>query len=179
MSKDIRLTQGVNNLTTNVIGKNDQQAIHNDDVRYEHENKCANAITNKGYVYEVRSPRPTSPLLTSRRSPLSQPGFLRSPEQRLHLTIQALCNHTSHLSVGPSPCPPPQVLGYNLSLGSSTDATPIGFDPVSRLTLLSVYKCITSDSHKRRLNTMVCSQITSENSMKLTLTKSHPTTHTI
>ena len=56
----------------------------------------------------------------------------------------AITPHT--LSVGPSPCPPPQVLGYNLSLGTSTDATHLGFDPVSHHTLLSVYKCITSES---------------------------------
>ena len=69
-------------------GQYNQQAIYKGDIIYEHKRKCANAITNKQYDYGVRSPRPTSPLLTSRRSPLSQPGFLRLPDQRLHLTIQ-------------------------------------------------------------------------------------------
>ena len=47
MCKDIKLTRGVNKLTTNVIGQNDQQAIHKGDIRYENKNKNANAITNK------------------------------------------------------------------------------------------------------------------------------------
>ena len=66
-------------------------------------NKCANAITNKRYVHEVRSPRPTSPLLTSRRYPLSQSGLEAGTSthsvykftENSH-TTQSLNNHTLH-----------------------------------------------------------------------------------
>ena len=59
--------------------------------------------TNTRYVYEVWSPRPTSPLLTSRRYPLSQSGLEAGTSthsvckitENSH-TTQTLCNHTLH-----------------------------------------------------------------------------------
>ena len=33
-----------------------QQAIYKSNIRYEHKNKCVNAITNKRYVHGIRSP---------------------------------------------------------------------------------------------------------------------------
>ena len=81
--------------------------------------------------------------------------FFSSPKTLQSTLLQS--HFTPSQVLVSSPCPPLQVLGYNLSLGTSTDATPLGFNPVSHHTLLSVYKCITSESSQLGSIQSVCS----------------------